>query len=232
MNLIPTEKHTYGWYTKTHFLPGGEYFIVDRTGVKPCFEECDESLQDHNLKELGVFDKVPTPENMNPLIDMYSTWWETVEKDWNEYTKNQRGPLVTLHWILSQVLQDPTCDPEIIRYALKSSGKFTICCVYNPSCPEDVVRDLVSKSKTKNDPTTKTNGGEVTCFVLANKKLPSHLVDLCARHTKKATNQRSVVSHPNVSKETLVFLSKEGKSPRVKRDALEALVEKGWLTVG
>jgi hypothetical protein len=219
---LPMEKRTYRWYT-THntYAPGADYSETsEMEGV---------NLQ-KGLDRLDILDKVPTLENFKPLVDMYSEWWKTVEVSWKNY-ENGEPHLVTLHWILYRVLQDPSIDPEILRYTVKVSPKNVISVVYNPNCPEDVLVRLLEKSGTKEDPTKNTKGGEIGCFILHNKKVSSKVVDLIARKTKRASVQRDVIRHPNVSRETLVRLSKEGRNPNVQKDARNQLVERGFVKV-
>jgi len=188
-----------------------------------------------DFRTLGVLNEVPTLENIKPLLQLYADWMVEAERNWNLYTLEENtvgGVRFTLHWVLHIILQDPTIDPLIIRYVLDTFPKnFVIACVYNPVCPEDLIERLIKSSGTKTDPTRSTKGGEVTCFILHKATLPSSLVDECARKTRKASNQQDVIKHPNVSQDTLVFLSREGKSESVKRNALRELVKRGYLMI-
>lgn len=113
---------------------------------------------------------------------------------------------------------------------MKTSPKNIVSVVYNPNVPEDVLMDILNVDP-KKDPTKDTKGGEIGCFILHNKKVSGRVVDVISRKTKKIGIQRDCVGHPNVTRDTLVFLSKNGKSATVKRDALEVLVKRGWLDV-
>jgi len=187
-----------------------------------------------NFEKIGLLNEVPTFENLIPWIDEYCTWYKGVDKDWNVFTQEEKngGIFVTLHWTLSHVLSDPHLDPKVFEYVYKNHlSKFAITLVNNGGFPEKFVKEMIENTGSKTDPTKGTKGGEITCFVLHNKSASAKIVDLCARKTKKVTIQRDVVDHPNVSRETLVYLSQEGKNPNVKKDALSKLVDKGWLNV-
>jgi hypothetical protein len=229
-------KRTYRFYTTHNTYPGrDDYYETEKPGDGvPLFQETRNSNIQKSLECLDILDKVPTLDNFKPLIDMYSEWWEKVDKNWNEYenaSKKGNGHLVSLHWILGRVLQDPGIDPEILRYTVRTSPKNVISVVYNPKCPEDVLMGLLENNGSKKDSTKGTKGGEIGCFILHNKGVSSKVVDTIARKTKKVTIQRDCIRHPNVSRETLVFLSKEGRNNNVTRDARNELVERGFVKV-
>jgi hypothetical protein len=228
---MKTTKRTYSWYTLHQFEYGEKTYFVLPGHEKPV-NAPSGNMNIEQFAKHGLADKVPTLTNIRPLIDMYVDWYDNkVSKDWNEYSKPGTEFLRTLHWILQHIFQDPTIDPEILRYAVNASEKFGISVVYNPSCPRDIIERYLGVTGTKDDPTKHTKGGEMVCFILVNKYLPSDLVDKCARMTKKVSTQKDVIEHRNVSRETLVYLSKNGKSDTVKKNALKMLVTKGWLTV-
>jgi len=216
----PARGHTDKWYV--------EKDITRKGGNCP-------SSQDHidHYEKLGILHEVPTLENFKPLVDMYVAWYRKVGEDWSLFQEEEAkgGLLVTLHWTLSGFLHDPNIDPRILQYLYDNYvDKFAISLVDNPSFPDTLLRELIEGTGKKN-PVKDTRGGEMACFILHNKSASSSIVDLCARKTKKAGIQNDAIGHPNVSRETLVFLSKNGKSPTVKRYALEALVKKGLLNV-
>lgn len=224
---------TYRWFTThdTYNECDGEdgYYDTEKGEGTPLFEETTGGRLQKSLKCLDILDKVPTLDNFRPLVDMYTKWWETVEVSWKNY-ENGEPHLVALHWILGRVLQHPSIDPEILRYVVKTSPKNLISVVYNPNVPEDLLLEILNRDP-KKDPTKGTKGGEIGCFILHNKKVSSKVIDLVARKTKKITIQREVTCHPNVSKETLVWLSREGKNENVKKDARNQLVERGFIKV-
>lgn len=220
---------TYGWYaTHDTYVGCDDFYETDDRGIS---KETHSSNLKKGLQELGVLDQVPTLENFKPLIDMFTAWWEKVDKDWSEYTRQNGGPLVVLHWVLGRILQDPNIDHRILRYTVEACPRNTINVVYNPNVPEDLVMELLDRSGGKNDPTSKTKGGEIGCFILHNKKASSTVIDKIAQKTKRASIQKDVIDHPNVARETLVFLFKNGRSEPVKRLALRELTTRGWLDV-
>lgn len=225
---------TYGWYV----------LHSPRTGHKDEWYENDPDARYANapsprvhlehFQKLGLLDTVPTFDNFVPLLDQYMEWYKRVDENWNIFTQEEKakGLMVTLHWTLSHVLCDPNIDVKILEYVYqKYLSKFAITLVYNASFPERLLREMIENTGKKTDPTKGTKGGEITCFVLHNKYISGDIVDLCARKTKKVTIQRDCVGHPNVKRETLVYLAKEGKNENVKKDARNALIEKGFVTI-
>lgn len=183
--------------------------------------------------KVGVVDQVVNLKNFKPLFDQYVKWWDEVDNDWKVYeeeNKKKDSILITFHWTLNSILGDPMVDQEVLRYVYKSGRSIPTMCG-NPSLPEDIVRELIEVSGTKVDPTGGTRGGEVVCFLLHNKKLPGHLVDLCVRKMRKVTNQKDSIHHPNITDDTLKYLVKEGRSETVKKNALRELMERGSLKI-
>lgn len=225
-------KRTYRWFTThdTYNDCEGEdgYYETEKPGDgEPLFKETTGKNLQKALKCLDILDQVPTLDNFRPLVDMYSKWWETVEVSWKNY-ENGEPHLVALHWILGRVIQHPDIDPEILRYVAKTSPKNIISVVYNPNVPEDLLLEVLNQKK---DSTKGTKGGEIGCFILHNKKVSGKVINTIARKTKRIGIQRDCTSHPNVTKETLVWLSREGKNENVKKDARNELVERGMVKI-
>lgn len=106
-----------------------------------------------------------------------------------------------------------------------------ISTIHDPNASEDALCLALQTSGTKQDPYKGTNGGEIAYFILQNRNATSKVVDQCARKTKKVTTHKAVISHPNVSRDTLVFLFHNGKSDTIQKDALFELIKRGWLEV-
>jgi hypothetical protein len=225
-----TEKRTYRWYT-THdtYVGRDEYYETDDRGI---FSEThSRGLQ----KALGdIIDLVPDFDNFTPRSLEYQEWYNKVDKDWNEFEKAKKegSYLVAWHWIGGRILQDPdlTDRDRILEFVARNCPKCLISVIYNPKVSESLLLEILNRDP-KKDPTRGTKSGEIGRFILYNKKVSSKVVDLVARKTKKVTIQRSVIRHPNVSRETLVWLSKEGKNSNVQKDALNELVERGFVKV-
>lgn len=213
---------TYGWYVLNDFRSGESKVYKDELLVHL-----------KNFEKLGLLDQVPTFDTFVPLVEKYTEWYKGVNKDWKIYKKEEQseGLMYTLHWTLHTIVSDPTVDAKILRHVGERFPMFTIWIVKNSSCPDDLLTSLIQGSGKKGDPTSKTNGGEIACFALFNEDLSSKLVHLCALKAKRASTQKDVVYHKNVSKETLVYLAKECKSESVKKLALRTLQEKGWLSL-
>jgi len=218
------EARTFGWYvTQWYSLSSGDFLQSKSTaGLK---DECRAQRQTDDLKALGVFDQVPTLDNAKPLVEGYMAWWKTVEEAWANYNR-PNNPYMVVHWLLPQILQDPNTSTDILRYVVEACPKMWRPCAYNRACPEDLLRSMIDVSGTKSDPMRETKGGEIVCFILHNRFVSPLIVDLCARKTKRAKTQKSVVEHPNVSHDTLRYLSREGCSERIKKDALFALAKR------
>lgn len=224
---------TYRWYTSHDTYVGrDDYYSTDDD--QSLFSETHSHNIETALEPLGILDEVPNFDNLIPLVDEYSKWWERVDKSWKVYENAQkaRSHLVALHWILGRIIQDPTLTDRdrILEYVARNSPNNIIEVVYNPKVSESLLLEILYRDP-KKDPTQKTKGGEVGCFVLHNKHITWKVVDVVARKTKKIGIQRDCVGHPNVLRETLVFLSKDGKSSTVKKDALKVMMERGWLDV-
>lgn len=224
-----SNKHTYEWYITHDFLPGGsEYESLDDSLNAP-----SKKTMRKNFDDLGVLHLVPDLDNFRPLVEMYTSWYTTkVKESWANFTKEEKGPLVTLHWTLGTIVEDPTTDPEILHYVYRRHlDQYVVDLLNNISCPESILTDVISLSGTKDDPMSDSRGGEVALFAIHNPYLPSHLVDLCARKMKKATNQNRVVDHPNVTRDTLAYLLNSTKYASVKKSILLKMNESGFLKV-
>lgn len=102
---------TYRWYTSHDTYPGrDDYYETERPDSEPMFQETKSGNIQKSLEPLGILDLVPNFENFKPLIDAYSTWWKKVEESWTNYEEESKkgSYLVSLHWILGRILQDPT----------------------------------------------------------------------------------------------------------------------------
>ena len=217
------DTRTYGWYATHHLFTDGTFSDTTRGGDPVNAPSWKTNLK--NLEALGVKDLVPSVDNYRPLLQMWEEW---EKKSWTERMKEPGHPCETLHWILNDVLKDTTLAPEMF-WAFFSRSPITV--IENAGCPEPLLRQLIERTGTKDDTSRETKGGEMTVFALYNRALPPHLVDLCARKTRKASIQKDVITHPNVTRETLVHLVKDGKSDPVKRDALLMMFTRGWLNI-
>lgn len=122
-------------------------------------------------------------------------------------------------------MSDPTLDHNILREISRRFGKkFNDKIIENFGCPPDLVLELL-KTGTKEEKEWRAK------FAVFNKGLKPEALDHIARTTKLIKVQQSVVHHPNVSKETLVFISEHGRSEPVRKSALFTLHENGLLTV-
>lgn len=218
------EIRTYGWYA-THYISHIDGTPSDKTVGGDPINAPSWRTNLKNLEALGVKDVVPNPENFERLRLM------TIE--WNKQPYDTRPePLTaqaeTAHWILNDILKDPTLDTAMFR-AFVSWRPITI--IENPGCPEDVIRSLIETSGTESDSSKKTKGGEMGIFALYNRALSPALVDLCVRKAKKASTQKRAMEHQNISRASLVYLVNSGKTDAVKREALLLMFQKGWLTV-
>lgn len=230
--MMTNDARTYGWYVLHHFDNGRATYYDVSPDQEYANAPSPRMHLDH-FRALGLIDQVPTFDNLVPLVEQYSEWYETVVESSSLYDEEEKrgGLMVTLHWTLCNILQCPTLDAAILRHVVRTFPRFTIPIVYNTSCPEDVMVALLEHSGTKRDPTRETNGGEIGCFILRNKMTPAAVIDMIAKKTKRTTIQRDVMVHTNVSRDTLVYLSQNGRSDRVKSEALAQLVRRGWLNV-
>jgi len=223
---------TFGWYVTHRFHRSGDSFYE----VDPSESYANApSPQVHldNFKTAGLLDAVPTLENLVPLVEEYSEWFARWLVDWKIYEGEEtvNGFMCTLHWTLSNIFCDPNIDVRVLRYLVENHTRFTITAVSNVGCPKDILVSLLKRDGKYKDTSHETNGGEIGCFILHNDRLASDMVNLCAVTTKKVSIQKMVVNHPNVSRDTLIYLSKEGRSESLKKIALRELVNKGWLEV-
>lgn len=228
-NGTETEKRTYGWYARhyiNHLTGVPEVRDVDR-------ESCNAPTPRTNLENLttlGLVDQVPDVENVTRVLEGLKVG-DPGPRDWTARPIGKGRPWETMHWIISDVFKDPTLDPALLLLVLeKDPERFVIPVVSHPRCPDEVVLRCL-KSDPGVDHTRQTKGGEIACFVLHNRDLSGHLVDACARAARKATVQKDIIVHKNVTRETLVFLVNHGKTDPVKREALLALHQKGWLNL-
>jgi hypothetical protein len=230
---MKTSTRTFGWYVTHRFRSGdGDSFYE----VDPSESYANApSPQVHldNFKTAGLLDAVPTLENLVPLVEEYSEWFARCLNDWKIYEGEEtvNGFMCTLHWTLSNIFCDPNIDVRVLRYLVENHTRFTITAVSNVGCPKDILVSLLKRDGKYKDTSHETNGGEIGCFILHNDRLASDMVNLCAVTTKKVSIQKMVVNHPNVSRDTLIYLSKEGRSESLKKIALRELVNKGWLEV-
>jgi len=230
---MKTSTRTFGWYVthRFHRGDGDSFYEVDPSESYANAPSPQVHLD--NFKSKGLLDVTPTLENLVPLVEEYSEWFARCLNDWKIYENEElvNGYMCTLHWTLSNIFCDPNIDERVLRYLVENHSRFTITAVSNVGCPKDILVSLLERDGKYVDPSAKTNGGEIGCFILQNDSLPSDLVNLCAVTTKKVSIQKMVVDHPNVSRDTLIYLSKEGRSESMKKIALRELVKKGWLEV-
>lgn len=221
---------TFKWYCLHHIFSGKVY----ERDINEVYANADgPKVHIETWTQVGVVDEVVTLKNFKPLFDQYVKWWEEVDKDWNVYEvekKKGNSLFLSLHWMTGDLVSDPGIDLEVLEYVYRTGRCIPKMCD-NPSLPEHIVRELIEVSGTKKDPTGGTKGGEVVCFLLHNKQLPGHLVDLSVRKMRKATNQKDSINHPNITDDTLRYLVNEGKSESVKKNALRELMKRGSLKV-
>lgn len=230
---MKTPTRTFGWYVTHQFHRGrgDSYYEVDPSESYANAPSPQVHLD--NFKSKGLLDVTPTLENLAPLVKEYSEWSEKYFSDYKFYQSENsvNGFMVTLHWTLSNIFSDPNIGEGVLRYLVENHTRFTITAVSNVGCPKDILVSLLKRDGKYKDTSHETNGGEIGCFILHNDRLASDMVNLCAVTTKKVSIQKMVVNHPNVSRDTLIYLSKEGRSESLKKIALRELVNKGWLEV-
>ena len=182
------------------------------------------------LQDLGLVDKLPTYDNFVPVYTRVLKYFREGGRMSHEFMEEH------LRWILGDILSDHwnDLDPQICEFVLDNTDinlySLYIDVLSHPSVPRSRLVNLLKDTR-KNPMVKHTKGGEVGVFILQNSRLPGDLVDMVARTCKKVGIQNDIVDHPMVTKDTLVFLSKEGKSESVKKNSLKMLVEKGWLKV-
>ncbi len=226
--LDATGPRTLAWYVCHGFYEDGQLYSYD---IKQGFANAPSVATNLQvLREAGLHDALPTVEALRPLLADQVAWWTEVDKSWEAYEAEESKLRVTLSWILSTVLKDPSLPADVLRlfYELGSS-RYAIILVSHPSCPDDIRDFYLSVSGTKNDPTKTTKGGEVGIFMLHDKRLPGKYVDQIARTCRKVGTQHSCVSHPNVGRDTLAWVVQNGKSTTVKQIALWIMHERGMI---
>lgn len=232
---------TYEWYCRNEFRQWtfkgiDEYF--EHTPID--LDQKYSNFPSHRtyldkITSLGLGDQVVTLENIKPLIKRLGEWWDKVDESWSNYTDDEKNghEMNSIRFVVGNILKDPTVDPEILRYSFLHNPKGVIDVVKSSVCPDDLLVQIIKGSGKKGDTTTKTKGGDITCFVLMNPTVSGEIVDLCSKNTKRINNLEGVIFHRNVRKDTLVriYHDPKVKSDKLKMSVLEVMVKKGFLKV-
>lgn len=189
----------------------------------------DSHVTEENNKireSLGQYlNEVPTLESFKELVEVVMKW----ERDFdNKYptgwNNSERG--YCLRSLLHTFLGDKGCeiDEDIFRFIMSRPDvlRMNIIMVEHPSCPEDIIDDLIETPK-KDDPTRHTRGGEIHVFMVYRPNILPRQIDRIVKLTKKCGTQNDLILHENISDETLNYLAQSGRSDTVKKNAFLVL---------
>jgi len=118
-------------------------------------------------------------------------------------------------------LKDETIN-EVVKYT------FHIQLVASPNCPEHILMYYCNLDK-KDDPTSKSKGGEIILFMLKNKNLSSLMLLRIAEKTKRAGTFKEMLNHPNMSKAVYKKIIEQAQSESVKKDAVYAMYKREMI---
>ena len=102
---------TLAWYMCHGFYEDGRLYSYD---IKQGFANAPSVATNLQvLREAGLHDIMLTVEALRPLLADQVAWWATVDKSWEAYKAEENKLRVTLSWILSTVLKDPSLPADV-----------------------------------------------------------------------------------------------------------------------
>lgn len=222
----------YGWYVLNKFWDDGRgtYPVSPDERYQMGVSSPQQRLD--NLKDAGLLDEEVTFDNIIPLLDQYTKAQREWSKNWDLFRKEHGTLLETLHWVLGNILMDPSIDQKILMHVIEhcAVGVLHISIAHNAGASESVFNALLDKNA-KKDTTGDTKGGEIGCFCLNNPNVQPNVIDRIVRKTKKAFIKKDAINHKNTSTKTLSFILESSTSDAIKKEVLFVLYQKGGLHI-